>query len=197
MRFQSKKKKLTKGGCQAGEVFLHIDLDQLKIENQQYEEILDQRNNELLNLKVTGGNTLRQLSTNKKRLYKVMAELDKLKVDTRYQEDSARRLIEETGRVQKEVKEAQKTNVRLKQQLEEYRVPSVLDYVKLNSTLYELNKKIQDWERKVEIINMAWKKQKTKKKEKTIENTQQQKSTKKIVKGTTTERKKKTTEINL
>ncbi len=35
-----------------GEVFLPIDFDQLKIENQQYMEKIEERNNELLKLKV-------------------------------------------------------------------------------------------------------------------------------------------------
>ncbi len=48
-----------------GEVFLPIDFDQLKIENQQYQEKIEERNNELLKLKVTAGNTLRILSNHK------------------------------------------------------------------------------------------------------------------------------------
>lgn len=48
-----------------GEVFLPIDFDQLKIENQQYQEKIEERNNDLLTLKVTAGNTLRILSNHK------------------------------------------------------------------------------------------------------------------------------------
>lgn len=48
-----------------GEVFLPIDFDQLKIENQTYLEKIEKRNNELLKLKVTAGNTLRILSNHK------------------------------------------------------------------------------------------------------------------------------------
>lgn len=44
-----------------GEVFLPIDFDQLKIENQQYVVKIEERNAELLLLKVTAGNTLRIL----------------------------------------------------------------------------------------------------------------------------------------
>lgn len=48
-----------------GEVFLPIDFDQLKIENQQYQEKIEERNSELLKLKVTAGNTLRILGNHK------------------------------------------------------------------------------------------------------------------------------------
>ena len=41
-----------------GEVLHVIDFDQLKIENQQYLEKIEERNNELLRLKLTTGNTV-------------------------------------------------------------------------------------------------------------------------------------------
>ena len=44
-----------------GEVFLPIDFDQLKIENQQYLEKIEERNNELLKLKVCSSFSLSSL----------------------------------------------------------------------------------------------------------------------------------------
>jgi hypothetical protein len=52
---------------ETGEQFLPIDFDQLKIENQQFMEKIEERNSELLKLKVTAGNTLRTLSNHKVR----------------------------------------------------------------------------------------------------------------------------------
>jgi hypothetical protein len=49
----------------------------------------------------------------------------------------------------------------VKQQLEEYRVPEVLDYVKLNASLNDIAKKITEWERKLDIAQMAYRKQLT------------------------------------
>jgi Domain of unknown function (DUF4201) len=51
--------------------------------------------------------------------------------------------------VTKEIDKASVLHKKLKQQNEEYRVPEVLDYVHLKVELYELDKKVQDWERKV------------------------------------------------
>lgn len=45
-----------------GEVFLPIDFDQLKIENKQYLEKIDNLNKELFDLKVTAGNSVRLLA---------------------------------------------------------------------------------------------------------------------------------------
>ncbi len=69
------------------------------------------------------------------------------------------RLLDEYARVGEEKSSAEKTNNTLKQQLEEYRVPQVLDYVKLNAELHDMHKKIKDWERKLEIAQMEYKKQ--------------------------------------
>jgi hypothetical protein len=50
-----------------GEVFLPIDFDQLKIENKQYLEKIDNLNTELFDLKVTAGNSVRLLANLKVR----------------------------------------------------------------------------------------------------------------------------------
>jgi hypothetical protein len=60
--------------------------------------------------------------------------------------------------VTEEKESANYTNSKLKQQLEEYRVPEVLDYVKLNASLTEIAKKIAEWERKCDIAQMAYRK---------------------------------------
>ncbi len=52
-----------------GEVFLPIDFDQLKIENKQYLEKIDNLNSELFDLKVTAGNSVRLLANLKVRNY--------------------------------------------------------------------------------------------------------------------------------
>jgi hypothetical protein len=55
----------------------------------------------------------------------------------------------ETGMVTREIDKASSLHQKLKQQNEEFRVPEVLDYVHLKAELYEIDKKVQDWERKV------------------------------------------------
>ncbi|KAJ7375686.1 hypothetical protein OS493_039595 [Desmophyllum pertusum] len=59
--------------------------------------------------------------------------------------------------VEKERTKADTLNSRLKQQLTDYKVPDVLDYVTERADLYELNKTVRMWERKVEIAHMALK----------------------------------------
>jgi hypothetical protein len=49
----------------AGESLNVVDFEQLKIENQQFLEKIEERNGELLKLKVTTGNLLQQLNSAK------------------------------------------------------------------------------------------------------------------------------------
>ncbi|PRP74071.1 hypothetical protein PROFUN_08695 [Planoprotostelium fungivorum] len=148
-----------------GEVFLPIDFDQLKIENQQYLEKIEERNAELLNLKVTAGHTLRVLSNYKKKLHNLGVEQNKLGQEIRVKEENL-------GRVVVEQEAAENRNEKLKQQLEEYRVPAVLEYVGINAELNTIEKKIKDWERKVEIAQMAYKK--SREKPRSVQQTQTQ-----------------------
>lgn len=49
---------------------------------------------------------------------------------------------------------ADKINRKLRQQLADYRVPDVMDYVQEKADLYEIQKKVKSWERKVEIAEV-------------------------------------------
>lgn len=49
---------------------------------------------------------------------------------------------------------AEKRNRKLRQQLADYRVPEVMEYVSEKADLYELQKKVKSWERKVEIADV-------------------------------------------
>lgn len=50
---------------EAGEVRHEVDFEQLKIENKQYNERFDEKNQELLKLKLSAGNTLQILNSYK------------------------------------------------------------------------------------------------------------------------------------
>lgn len=52
---------------------------------------------------------------------------------------------------------AERVNRQLRQQLGDYRVPDVLDYVSERAMLYDMLKTVRSWERKVEIAQMALK----------------------------------------
>ena len=85
-----------------GEVLHVIDFDQLKIENQQYLEKIEERNNELLRLKLTTGNTVQVLNTLKHKLNTLTAESEWLKRETSQRKETLAKISEEISRVEQE-----------------------------------------------------------------------------------------------
>merc|ERR1712100_938065 len=89
-----------------GEVLHVIDFDQLKIENQQYLEKIEDRNNELLRLKLTTGNTVQVLNTLKHKLHNLTAESEWLKRETSQRKEALSKITEEITKVEQEKEQA-------------------------------------------------------------------------------------------
>ncbi|XP_074644983.1 cilia- and flagella-associated protein 263-like [Tubulanus polymorphus] len=140
-----------------GEVLHEVDFNQLKIENSQYLEKIDERNQDLLRLKLMAGNTLQVLNMYKKKLHLLTMESNRLKADIESRNELSSRIDAETDQVEEERTKAEKINRKLRQQLADYRVPEVMEYVQEKADLYEIQKKVKSWERKVEIACMALK----------------------------------------
>ncbi|KAL3860691.1 hypothetical protein ACJMK2_010782 [Sinanodonta woodiana] len=140
-----------------GEALHEVDFNQLQIENQQYLEKIEERNQDLLRLKMMAGNTLQVLNSYKKKLHTLTMESERLKSEITSRNDLLTRIDSETLVVEKERTKAEKINRKLRHQLADYRVPDVMEYVGEKADLYELQKKVKSWERKVEIAEMALK----------------------------------------
>ena len=83
-----------------GEVLHEVDFSQLKIENQQFIEKIDERNQDLLRLKMTAGSTLSILNTYKKRMGIMMKESVRLKSDIASRDEILGRIDSETQQVE-------------------------------------------------------------------------------------------------
>ncbi|XP_038078139.1 coiled-coil domain-containing protein 113-like [Patiria miniata] len=140
-----------------GEVLHEVDFQQLKIENSQYLEKIDERNQDLLRLKLMSGNTLQVLNSYKKKLHTLTLESDRLKSEITSRNELLTRIDAETETVEAERAKAEELNRRLRQQLGDFRVPDVVEYVQEKADLYELAKTVKSWERKVDIAEMALK----------------------------------------
>ncbi|XP_041375443.1 coiled-coil domain-containing protein 113-like [Gigantopelta aegis] len=140
-----------------GEVLHEVDFNQLKIENQQYLEKIDERNQDLLRLKLMAGNTLQVLNIYKKKLHTLTMESERLDTEITSRNELLKRIDSETKTVEVERAKAESINRKLRQELADYRVPDVMQYVQEKADLYEIKKKVKSWERKVEIADMALK----------------------------------------
>ncbi|KND01403.1 uncharacterized protein SPPG_03213 [Spizellomyces punctatus DAOM BR117] len=137
-----------------GEVLHAIDFDQLQIENKQYLAKIEERNAELLKLKMTAGNTQQVLNFHKRKLQALTQESDFLKQEIAQRQEVLTKLLDEAEVVEQERAQAQRTNQKIKEQIEEFRVPDVMDYVSIKAQQEDLKSKLKTWERKVGIATM-------------------------------------------
>jgi hypothetical protein len=137
-----------------GEVLHAIDFDQLQIENKQYIQKIEERNQELLKLKMTATNTVQTLNSHKVKLGSLAQEAKQLRAEIGSKREFLGRLQQERVKVEEEGVRAEAMHNKLTKAMQEYRVPSILDYVKLKAQEEALGKKVRSWDRKVEIAVM-------------------------------------------
>jgi len=158
LKVQKKKLQLQlKQKEEMGEVLHEVDFNQLKIENSQYLEKIDERNQDLLRLKLMSTNVLQVLNTYKKKLHVLTMESDNLNHEILQREHLMVKIDAEMKIVDKEKEKADGKNRMFRQQLQDFKVPHVMDYVQEKADLQDLRKSVQSWERKVEISSMALK----------------------------------------
>jgi hypothetical protein len=138
-----------------GEVLHGIDFDQLKIENQQYVAKIQERNDELLKLKLTTGNIIQTLNACKKKLDKLILESEALKKMMGEKQALSKTVQEEIEKIDGEKGKVKKANGALQKQIEESGMPEVLEYVNQKATAHQLKKELANLERKVEIAEMT------------------------------------------
>ena len=104
-----------------------------------YLEKIEDRNNELLRLKLTTGNTVQVLNTLKHKLHNLTAESEWLKRETSTRKESLAKISEEIGRVEQEKEQAARQDRKLKREENtESNMPQVLDYVQQKAEQYEV-----------------------------------------------------------
>ncbi|KAM4011705.1 cilia- and flagella-associated protein 263 isoform 2-T2 [Anomaloglossus baeobatrachus] len=138
-----------------GEVLNEVDFQQLKIENAQFLERIDERNQDLLQLKLTTGNTLQVLNSYKKKLLLTTLESVHLAKEMLSRNEILQRIEVESDLVEQEREEAESLNKKLRKQLSDYRVPDVLQYVQEKMAQEELEKSVRAWARKVELAELS------------------------------------------
>jgi len=156
---------------QMGEVLNVIDFDQLKIENKQFLEKIEERNNELITLKLTTGNTVQVLNTLKKRLHKLTSESEWLQSEIVQRRDLLVKVEDDITRVREEANALARQNQRAQRDQQTSDMPHVIEYVKQKLELDTLTKNVENWTQKLRIAEGELRRQKRK-----LSSTQQQKT---------------------
>ena len=131
------------------------DFAQLKIKNEQYSQRLKELSAELFSVKSTSVRTVQTLNARKQELQTLMQEGERLEQQIRERKGDVERLQSELEMVKKEAAIERNRNRKFKVQQSNPDIPHVIDYVRQKSTMYELEAECRNWERKVDIMNMA------------------------------------------
>ncbi|OBS75254.1 hypothetical protein A6R68_14251 [Neotoma lepida] len=140
---------------EVGEALHDVDFQQLKIENAQFLETIEARNQELIQLKLASGNTLQVLNTYKNKLHRAMEIYNNLDKEILQRNELLGKIERETIQAEEDRAKAHTLNNKLRKQLSEFRAPQVMTYVKEKILNGELEKTIRMWERKVEIAEFT------------------------------------------
>ncbi|XP_061243350.1 coiled-coil domain-containing protein 113 isoform X1 [Bos javanicus] len=167
---------------EVGEALHDVDFQQLKIENAQFLETIEARNQELIQMKLASGNTLQILNAYKRssllktsrvvilqsKLHHAMQMSLNLTKEFLLRKELLEKIEKETIQAEEDRAKALALNKQLRKQLSEFRAPQVMIYIREKIRNGDLEKTIRMWERKVEIAEMslkgyrkAWNKMKT------------------------------------
>jgi len=123
-----------------GEVLHEVDFNQLKIENQQYLEKIDDKNKELLDLKSKATNTTVYLNGKKTKMQEITGKISATTNEIKLRSETYKRLCIEMEKVKKEELEARTQLDKLKTRNEDFEVPETSDYILQKSKVDELRK---------------------------------------------------------
>lgn len=141
---------------EVGDVLHYIDFHQLQIENKQYIAKIDEKNEELLNVKLTAGRTIQALNEYKKKLNDKLELSQWLKNEISTKQVMLEKIQKDLSRANKEVKVENHQKNHLRQTLEEAsEMPKIEDYISQKKDMYELETILKTWRKKVEIMEMA------------------------------------------
>lgn len=142
-----------------GDALHYIDFHQLQIENKQYVAKIEERNDELLKLKMTTGNTVQILNNLKRKLSSLMDESVWLRQEIASRKATTIKLKKEHDKVQHDIQQQGKVDRKLQGVKQEGTsdMPNILDYVGQKAHMDELKRQIHNFERKIEIAELAMK----------------------------------------
>ena len=140
---------------QTGDALHYIDFHQLQIENKQYHARIEDRNEQLLRLKMTTSKTVQALNRLKKTLNTLSAESGWLKLEIIARTKQLCKVSDESTTVNLDVASERNSKNLRSDKVEPSGLPSTLDYVSQKAHMYDLQATLCDWGRKTEIIDMA------------------------------------------
>jgi len=139
---------------QSGDSFHVIDLEQLKIQNAQYNQVILERNKELLRLKMNTGKTVQQLNCFKQELATQTNKTKVLDHSIVDREGLCLKLDDELTAVHRELSKQSKLLNANKHKIQNADIPHVIDYVKQKQSQQKVESQLKSYRRKIEIAEL-------------------------------------------
>lgn len=145
-----------------GEALHYIDYHQLQIENKQYVAKIEERNKELSDVKTSSSKTTVALNEYKYKLNVQMEDEKWLTSELSTKEALQKKFEFEEKRVLKELDVERRQRNKLRMQVEEAaEMPDIQEYIMQKRNMQNLAMVKRNWEKKVEIMEMAAKRNRT------------------------------------
>jgi hypothetical protein len=141
---------------EVGDVLHYIDFHQLQIENKQFVAKIEERNDELLFVKLSTGKTIKCLNELKSNLNELTSELNDNNDMVVERREGLDDLKKEKLDVMKEIRTEKKSQNRLRQSIEDAAaMPNIEEYIDQKKQMYECDVVLRNTAKKIDIAEMA------------------------------------------
>ena len=142
-----------------GDDLKFIDFHQLQIENKKHVKDIDERNKKLLSLKLNSGKTVQTLNSLKKKLQDAIKLQEMITRDMQMKKIKYEKTKEDITKARDEIAKAKYNNKKQEQlQLQIQNMPDPLKFVEQKNSANDMKHTLKNWERKIEIAEVAAKK---------------------------------------
>jgi hypothetical protein len=142
-----------------GDELKFIDFHQLQIENKKHVKDIDERNKKLLALKLNSGKTVQTLNGLKKKLQDALKEQDRIQSEMKIKIQKQDKTVVDIKKTRRVIERIDINNRQQKGLMEKMRdMADPFKFVEQKNTNRELDNCIKNWERKIEIAEVAAKK---------------------------------------
>ncbi|VDP61232.1 unnamed protein product [Schistosoma mattheei] len=138
---------------ESGDVLGAVDFEQMKIDNTKCLAEIDEKNRNIQKMKITAARTLQILNGYK--LNEALQEEKYIKEEQKQRREMQRRVESETILAKQELRLERTLNEKFEDQISSYRVPSVIDFVKLVSEERDLTRKQNIYTRRLKIAEVS------------------------------------------
>ncbi|THD19820.1 Coiled-coil domain-containing protein [Fasciola hepatica] len=138
-----------------GEVLHVVDFEQLKIENSQYLEKIEEKNRQIQSLKAVAARTLHVVNTLKMKIHELQREQRRQETEINQRQEICKRAKNEMIVVKEELKNEKKFKKRFQTHVDSFHVPSIMDFVQLKTEERQICRQETIHARKFKIAEMA------------------------------------------